>query len=140
MLRTCQLFVVGIAAFGLLLAVGCGGRPSITGTVKYDDGSIPEVGDPEDPSGKSVTVNFAPSSADGKHASASVRKDGTFTMTTGNEGKGVEPGDYSVTITIVSQYPPPPGGPPQVTPEPATVSVKGSQSIDFKIKKPAVRP
>jgi hypothetical protein len=77
----------------LLLAVGCGGGDaiSVTGAVKYADGSHIQF--------ENGMVLFQPT-AEGRPASGSLEKDGSFTMMTEKPGDGVAPGRYKVVLKV----------------------------------------
>ena len=104
----------------LLLFIGCQGsdRASASGTVKFDDGSALQI---DADKGDMATVNFQPKSPECKHATGEVAADGSFTVTSGNAGEGILPGEYQVVVNYIANYPSPPQ---TLTPEPATVTVQ----------------
>ena len=104
-------------AFLLLLvfAVGCGGNAPVTGTVKFPDGT---------PLDRGIVVF----ETDKMAARGDIRKDGTYTLTTG-EDKGIPPGTYKVSIAGANQpivIPPSGqgGGAPIITPVTNLVDTK----------------
>jgi len=95
--------VVAFALF-LVLLVGCGQSlpATVTGTVTLDGQSLPE--------GPRMTgsVMFYPIGG-GAAAYGSVTSGGNYSMQTGDL-KGLQPGEYVVTVRVVDIDPPPPGG------------------------------
>lgn len=88
-----------IAAVALLVATGCGGRPTaqVSGTVKYKDGS-PIVA-------PAKVVRFVPApdttAEIRKAASGYIQDDGTFEMYTQKPGDGVIKGQYVVVFSVL---------------------------------------
>lgn len=125
------------------LTVGCGGasgpkRVPVSGTVKYEDGSIP--------TGAVTTIRFEPATGAAaadpttKAASGTIGPDGTYQLTTVEENDGAFPGDYKVTFTIKKEYATsemlvaPEYTQAATTPHSATVTLEGENKFDFTIK------
>lgn len=93
------------AFFALLISLtaGCSGDRMdlhpVSGTVKYEDGSVPE--------GEMSTITFVPVNAmEGKGASSNVESDGSFQLWTLKPGDGgALAGEYRVTLSITRGYP-----------------------------------
>ena len=131
-----------LAAFALLLAflVGCGGNVTVSGTVKFADGTPLDRG----------TVTFED---DKMMASGTIQKDGTYSLDTG-ETKGIPLGTYKVSITGLNApivIPPTKiGGKVQVIPQVSpihkrfenpttsglTCEVKGRTTFDIPVERP----
>ena len=83
-----------------LAAVGCGGKYSpvaVEGTVTLD-------GQPLD----GAMVSFLPQEGAGRAATGMTDADGTFQLTTFQEGDGALPGTYRVIVTRTDAIPEPP--------------------------------
>ena len=128
----------------IVFVIGCGGDPSVSGTVTFPDGSPLDHGE----------VIFETSAM---MAKGNIQKDGTYTMST-SESKGVPKGSYAVSIggyvprTIEPERGPDgrPLGSPQFIPveipiaekylNPSTsgltCDVKGNTKFDIKVEKP----
>ncbi len=112
----------------------------VTGSVKFEDGSIPK-------GQASGYVEFAPAggTAASKGATGIIDKEtGEFELYTTKPGDGVLPGSYTVTLRVNSKYPPNPDGSSSVVPleyttsekSPLTAEVDASHTrFDFKIPK-----
>jgi hypothetical protein len=121
------------AAIGCLVAIapmaGCGeseGMVPVTGSVKFEDGSIPK-------GQASGYVEFAP--AGGTLASKGAtgiidKKTGEFELYTIKPGDGVLPGKYTVTLRVNATYPPRPDGSSSVVPLEYTTSENTPLSAD----------
>jgi hypothetical protein len=87
--------LLGCGLLALVVALpGCGsGRATVTGTVRYDDGSPVEAGS---------VVGEA--TVDGKLVAVqgTIRKDGSFGWGGDREGDGALPGKYKVIVVPVS--------------------------------------
>lgn len=131
-----------IALLCLTLLVGCSDSlpATVTGKVTIDGQGLPES--------DNVTGNvvFYPTGG-GAAAFGDVSSGGKYKITTGST-KGLEPGEYKVTVRIIEIEPAPPGGhdaaPPQKLLSPAkyndnektdlkVVVEPGSQSIDLDL-------
>jgi hypothetical protein len=124
-------------AAGLLL-LGCGDAGPkvypVTGTVKYEDGSVPV--------GEIVEVHFQPSGSKPatNPATGAIQPDGSFRLSTFGPEDGALPGEYKVTFNILKAYI---GAESLVAPEyadvartPVTAQVKpGRNTFDFVVKK-----
>lgn len=133
-----KLAVVAVA----LAAIGCGGRMDlepVTGTVKFDDGSVPI--------GEMATITFVPTNPmEGKAASSNIETDGSFELWTLQPGDGgALVGDYRVTLSVTKGYP---NLEHQVarqftdlseTPLTATVEAGEKNHFDFIVEKPGKR-
>ncbi len=136
--------VVVVALYSCLLA-GCGQSlpATVTGTVTLDGQSLPE--------GPRVTgsVMYYPTGG-GAAAYGTVTSGGSYAMQTG-DAKGLQPGEYLVTVRVIDIDPPPPGGynnPPAskpITPpryndrEQSDLKVQvilGTNEIDLKLSSP----
>lgn len=128
------LYVVTVLFFATF--VGCGssdGIRSVTGIVKYNDGSFPNS--------EMAVITFEPAGNDMniKGASGDIGKDGTFELTTTEPGDGALPGDYIVTVRIMEGYPDPVFAVAQEytdveqTPLKATVESSGKNHFEFEI-------
>lgn len=130
-------FMLGVI---LMLAVGCwGGGPQlyeVTGTVKFEDGSVPQA--------EMSTITFVPAvPMQGKAASSNIEPDGSFDLWTITQGDGgALAGDYFVTLNVIDGYP---DGRSvvlqkytdfQETPLKATVKPDEPNHFDFRIEKP----
>jgi hypothetical protein len=108
-----------VCGFCLLFAssalVGCGksdGKLSVTGSVKFPDGSIPK-------GQASGYVEFAPTDGGttARGANGVIDKEtGEFVLTTMQPGDGIAPGEYTVTLRVNANYPPRPDGSSSVVP------------------------
>ena len=125
-----------------LSVVGCGGRMdlhSVTGTVKFDDGTVPI--------GEMSTITFVPNNPmEGKGASSNIEDDGSFELWTLQPGDGgALAGDYRVTLSVTRGY-------PNLehlvarkftdlseTPLQATVEAGKKNHFDFVVEKPGKR-
>ncbi|MFO0897509.1 MAG: hypothetical protein U0836_08810 [Pirellulales bacterium] len=122
---------------------GCGkseGMLPVTGSVKFEDGSVPK-------GEASGYVEFAPvaGTAASKGATGIIDKEtGEFELYTTKPGDGVLPGSYSVTLRVNATYPPKQDGSSSVVPLEYTTSEKtpltaevdaGHTRFDFKIPK-----
>jgi len=141
------LFV--IRAFGLFLVVlcllaiqaGCNSTPGlqrVTGTVKFNDGTIPTA--------EIAVIRFEPvagaqAAGQSKAASGDIKPDGTFELGTTTKTDGAYVGEYKVTFTLLKKYP---NGPSLVdpkfmtaanTPHTAKVVKGGPNKFDFEILK-----
>lgn len=84
--------------------IGCGpdsdGRVSVTGSVRYDDGS-PVVGE-------AASVVFQPDSSSSnpgvRAASGRIEPDGTFELMTQKQNDGAHVGDYKVLVKVWKDY------------------------------------
>jgi hypothetical protein len=76
------------AALAGLMAAGCGGKASVEGTVRYEDGS-PVSG---------ATVVFVPVGGGGTAPTGYTDSSGRFRLKTGNES-GARRGKYKVLVT-----------------------------------------
>ena len=87
--------LLGVVVVALVVALpGCGsGRATVTGTVRYDDGTPVEAG--------SV---IGEATADGKLVAVqgTIKKDGSFSWGGDREGDGALPGKYKVIVVPVS--------------------------------------
>ena len=122
-----------------LILAGCGrGDPhvSVTGTVKFPDGSVPR--------GDIATVTFQPASAGpgAKGASSTIAEDGSFSLRTLKPGDGALPGDYRVTVHVMQGYPQGKSVVADVftkattSPLKATVGAGEKNNFDFVVKRP----
>jgi hypothetical protein len=142
--RLLSLWVLGVVCS---LAVGansgCGGptgpkRVPVSGTVKYEDGSIP--------TGAVTVIRFEPARAGNaadpntKAASGTIQPDGSYQLTTVEENDGAFPGEYKVTFTVMKDYGDnislvaPEFTDAATTPHSATVTLDGKNKFDFTIK------
>jgi major membrane immunogen (membrane-anchored lipoprotein) len=133
-----------VAALLAVVLSGCGDKGPkmypVSGTVKFDDGSIP--------TGEIRVIRFEPASfASGtpdpstKAAQATINPDGTYKLSTVEADDGAREGDYKVTFTIRETY----RGTDSVidekfttaakTPHSATVKAGGDNRFDFVIEK-----
>jgi len=116
--------------FGLLLVciVGCGGNCTVTGTVKFPDGTPLDRG--------SVIFESDKLVANGK-----IQKNGTYSLISG-EKKGILPGTYRVSIGGLTQptiIPPTGrGGKPEMIPSVSPIDAKfhapGSSGLTCEVK------
>lgn len=93
-----RALVRGLCVFLSATVLGCGnadGLIPVTGTVKTADGGVPQ--------GESATVWFEPV-GEGRLASGTIAKDGSFTMMTEKPGDGVAPGAYKVVLKVWKDY------------------------------------
>ncbi len=110
----------------LLFLVGCGGKPaSVSGVVTLDGGPL-ERG----------TVGFAPTGG-GMRAAGIIQSDGSYTLKTNRE-KGLEVGDY--LVTVASREPgaeDPNGGPPMPGPyiTPRHYAIAKTSGLQFNVEK-----
>ena len=90
---------------GLLLVAGCQHKgpqmASVTGTVKFSDGSVP--------TGEVVVIRFEPvvnehNQISPKAASGDIKPDGSFKLMTIKPGDGAIVGDYKVVFTCWKTY------------------------------------
>jgi hypothetical protein len=95
---------VAAATVALLAIVGCGSSRDmelipVSGTITFAGGPPPKPG----------TITFSPISTDEgvpkRPGSASFAEDGTFEVTSFEEGDGLAPGTYSVKVTCWQQPP-----------------------------------
>jgi hypothetical protein len=100
---TTQIRFAALSA-GVLALVGCGSSRDITlipvsGTITFAGGPPPKPG----------TINFAPVSteegAPKRPGSANFAEDGSFEVTSFEDGDGLAPGTYSVKVTCWQQPP-----------------------------------
>ena len=100
MLRAAMLF----CGFAALLCAGCGKSlpATVSGTITVDGQPLAER---ENIGGE---VMLFPSGG-GAAAYAALAADGQYTVQTG-AARGLEPGDYMVTVRVVEIEPEPPGG------------------------------
>ncbi len=132
--------LVVVCAVAVLVLVGCsGGRlklHEVTGTVKFQDGAIPN--------GEMSTITFVPAEPmEGKAASGNIEPDGSFELWTITQGDGgALAGDYDVTLNVIRGYP---RGRSMVamkytdledTPLNATVKAGEKNHFDFEVEKP----
>jgi len=119
--------------------VGCGeAKPYVpaSGTVKFDDGTVPQ--------GDISSITFQPKSTGPttKGAQGSIEPDGSFELHSERQGDGAKPGDYSVTIHAMVGYPngksvvPAIYSDPRKTPLEAEVKASGENRFEFVIEKP----
>ena len=137
---SCLLLLCSVV---LSTSFGCGGttgpkRVPVSGTVKYEDGSIP--------TGAVTAIRFEPArggnAADPntKAASGTIQPDGSYQLTTVEENDGAFPGEYKVTFSVMKDY----GDNISLvaqeftnaatTPHSATVTLDGENKFDFTIK------
>jgi hypothetical protein len=123
--------------FFCLILLGCGnadGVYPVSGTVKFDDGSVP--------GGELPMIKFTPvtRTPTAQVCSGSIQPDGSFIITTFQPEDGALPGEYKVTFEIYKTYTgrellvAPEYADVEKTPEKATVKTSGNK-FDFKIKK-----
>ncbi len=98
-------FFAGCLA-ALVSSSGCGGGSPFA--------TVPVTGKVVLASGESLkgyamkSIRFAPNDANGRVSSAEVLEDGMFALGTMKSNDGALPGKYSVTMTIMKNYPPTP--------------------------------
>jgi hypothetical protein len=83
-----------------LAAVGCGGKytpVAVEGTVTLDGQPV-----------EGAMVSFLPENGTGRAATGMTDPDGTFQLTTFQEGDGALPGTYRVIVTRTDAIPEPP--------------------------------
>lgn len=136
------LFKLSIALLFVPWMWGCGESlpATVTGSITIDGNNLPTH------EGVSGNVVFYPING-GAAAFGNVTSGGRYKVTTGST-KGLQPGEYKVTVRIVEIEPPPPGGhetaPPQKLLSPARYNdnektdlkvmvEEGSQTIDFDL-------
>ena len=93
------LMAMGILLYGSVL--GCGNQlpATVSGTITLDGQPL---------TGVAGEVMFHPSGG-GAMAMASLGSDGSYSINTGST-KGLDPGEYSVTVSVVRTAPEPDGG------------------------------
>lgn len=77
-----------LVAFIFICGCNTGGRVSVTGTVKYDDGTPVDIG----------FVKFV---GDTTQATAKIDKNGRFSLSEIKSGDGIKPGTYKIAVTGV---------------------------------------
>ncbi|MCC7475299.1 MAG: lipoprotein [Pirellulales bacterium] len=92
-----------ILAFAVVVVAGCGPKGPLTipvrGEVWYQGAALQNV-----PQG---LVRYVPKSPDvGRQASGRIQPDGSFRLTTFQEGDGVVPGEYNISVTAYSSQAP----------------------------------
>ncbi|MEQ8847320.1 hypothetical protein [Botrimarina sp.] len=91
--------LAGCAA-GLLAVGGCGGMPAtLSGQVTLNGEPVETGGDVRG------TVLLQPKESNGAPASGSIDDQGRYQVLTGNQ-RGLTPGDYAVTVSLVKTIPP----------------------------------
>ncbi len=137
-----NLLTIVVAGWAITIT-GCGPTGlelyRATGTVKYEDGSVPQ--------GEFARVTFQPTgAADMKAASGDIQPDGSFQLMTLVPGDGAMAGDYNVIVTVTKGYPDmvsligPEYGNAQSTPLQATVKAGDKNHFDFVVVKAADTP
>ena len=122
---------LGLCATFVLFSSGCGGAlpATVSGTITIAGNPLPE--------GEHIAgeVMFYPV-AGGAAAYGNVSSGGAYEITTGGT-KGLEPGEYVVTVRVVQMPPPPPGGyqnaPPQKLVSPPRYQNRDSSDLKFKV-------
>jgi hypothetical protein len=102
--------VGGALLFSTPLLVGCGksdGRMQVTGTLKYEDGTVPKGASP-------AVVRFEPEDPNAPNVRPATgypnAETGEFELYCVKPGDGAYPGKYKVTLMVNSLYPPRPNG------------------------------
>jgi len=114
--RSFSLLRNTVAAFALACLAGCGnsdGRLKVTGSLKYEDGSVPKGAtpavlrfEPEDPNQPNV-----------RPATGYVNAEtGEFDLYCIKPGDGAYPGKYKVVVRVDNSYPPKPNNASIATP------------------------
>src|SRR5262249_10107467 len=94
-LRPCRSILIASSVAAIVVVLGCGDdsglakRYPVSGTVKYKGELVP-----------TGTIAFEPTNPappQGRHASGYI-ENGSYTLTTANEGDGALPGEYKVVI------------------------------------------
>lgn len=136
-MRRVKLLVV--AMFLLPIVGGCNkdrmDLHKVTGTVKFEDGTIPQ--------GETSNITFSPRVAmEGKAASSKIESDGTFSLWTLRPGDGgALAGDYRVIVTVADGYPDLKSkvakefSDAEKTPLEASVKDAGKNHFDFVVQK-----
>ncbi len=94
----------GVCLAALVASSGCGGGSPFA--------TVPVTGKVVFASGDSFkgyamkSIRFAPNDVNGRVSSSTVQEDGTFALGTMKSSDGALPGKYSVTMTIMKNYPP----------------------------------
>ncbi|MEX2168416.1 MAG: carboxypeptidase regulatory-like domain-containing protein [Pirellulales bacterium] len=117
----------GYLSFAMLLSVGCG-RPSHQLDTAPVSGKVTLDGQPL-PSGYVVVTTTK-----GRMASGKIRSDGTFDLTTYNEGDGAQVGSHPV---VVNELPPDEFSPvpkEQRVPIPARYQSAGTSGLMVEVK------
>ncbi len=131
-------------ALAMPLLVGCGGgdgRMQVTGSVKYEDGSIPKGATPP-------VVRFEPEDPNLPNMRPAIgyidAETGEFDLYCVKPGDGAYPGKYKVTLRVNTTYPPKPNNvgiatpleylTPETTPLSAEISA-ANRRFDFVVPK-----
>jgi hypothetical protein len=143
MTRSSQLWLVfSVASLSALAALtGCGdpeGRVQVTGSVKFEDGTIPK-------GATQGTIRFEPEDA----SIPNIRpgqgmidpQTGEYSLWTIKPGDGAYPGKYKVTIRVDTTYPPKPNYAGIIVPleylapdtTPLSAEINGQRRFDFTV-------
>ena len=88
-----SVFRLSLFLFACLFVIGCsGGKVSVTGTVKFQDGTPLKQG--------SVVLESEELAGQGR-----IGQDGSFTIGMTRDGQGIQPGTYKVAIVDVQTGP-----------------------------------
>jgi hypothetical protein len=140
MTRSSRLWLVFSAASlsALATVAGCGdpeGRVQVTGSVKFEDGTIPKGAttgtlrsEPEDPNIRPAQGMIDPAT-------------GEYSLFTVKPGDGAFPGKYKVTIRVDTTYPPKPNFAGIIVPleylspetTPLSAEINGQRRFDFTV-------
>jgi hypothetical protein len=130
-----------VCPFATMLVGGCAGadapRP-VSGTVKFSDGTVPQ--------GEIAMIRFDPVSEpkagrQQQPASAPIQPDGSFALTTTQQGDGAVPGQYKVVLAVFKKHESPESPVPKkyhrpdTTPLEATVEAGGDNTFDFVVER-----